>query len=151
MPNTGGICRKLWKQTAVTMVSKNKPTIVIPPYFNPSCSPSTSAGLPDGKANCIINAGIRKLTTEGINRAKNSPNCTIPFCHTIKVVISPKGLKAPPALAPTTILIQEIETKAGCPLPTARTTAHIINAVVRLSAMGEMKKAKIPVSQNRLR
>ena len=37
---------------------------------------------------------------------KNSPNFTTPFCQTMSVVISPNGLKAPPALAATTTLMQ---------------------------------------------
>ncbi len=83
-----------------------------------------------------------------MNRAKNPQKLTIPFCQTINVVISPNGLNAPPALAATTILIQAIETKRVLVPPTASTTAHINNAVVKLSATGEIKKARIPVNQN---
>ncbi len=69
----------------------------------------------------------------------------------MSVVISPKGLKAPPAFAATTIFIQEIETKLGLPSPTTKTTAHIINAVVKLSATGEITNDKAPVNQNNAR
>ena len=78
-------------------------------------------------------------------------NGTIPFCQTIRVVMSPNGLKAPPALAAMTMLMQPRATKRGLSAPTAITTAHINNAVVRLSATGEMKKARKPVIQNSLR
>ena len=73
------------------------------------------------------------------------------FCHTISVVISPNGLNAPPALAATTILMQESMTNFLLPPPTAMTTAAISNAVVRLSAIGEIKKASRPVTQNSAR
>ena len=65
--------------------------------------------------------------------------------------MSPKGLNAPPALAATTTLMQARATKRGLWEPTASTTAPISSAVVRLSAMGEMQKARKPVTQNRLR
>ena len=65
--------------------------------------------------------------------------------------MSPKGLKAPPALAATTMLMQATVMNLGLPAPTAMTTAPMIRAVVRLSASGEMKNASSPVSQNRLR
>ena len=148
MPNTGGKCKKLWKDTAVIMVKINKPTIVKPPFLICVISPEIAFGLPVGIKNCIIKAGITKLTTDGKNNAKNSVNSRIPFCQTIKVVMSPNGLNAPPAFAPTTMLTQLMATNLGSSLPTANTTAHIISAVVKLSAIGEIKKAKIPVSQN---
>ena len=73
-----------------------------------------------------------------------TPPLTI-FCQTINVVISPKGEKAPPALAATTILMQAIHIKLLFPFATAITTAHINNAVVKLSAIGDIKKESIPV------
>ena len=63
----------------------------------------------------------------------------------MRVVISPKGLKAPPAFAATTIFIHASATNFVCPTPTAITTAHISNAVVKLSAIGEIKKERTPV------
>ncbi len=63
-------------------------------------------------------------------------------------MISPKGLKAPPALAATTILTQLILVKFLLPLPTANTTAHIVRAVVKLSAIGDRKNEMNPVIQN---
>ena len=68
-----------------------------------------------------------------------------PFCHTIKVVISPKGENAPPALAATTILIQAKQMNFLLPFATAITTAHINSAVVKLSAIGDIKKESTPV------
>ena len=149
MPYTGGRCKKLWKLTAVTMVSRNKPTICRPPGLIVTCSFESDLGVPEGKAKCIIAAGIRKLTTDGRNRLKKVAKSIRPFCHTIRVVISPNGLKAPPAFAATTMLIQAIPIKAGLSAPTAITTAHIISAVVKLSATGEIKNARIPVNQNK--
>ena len=70
------------------------------------------------------------------------------FCQTIKVVMSPNGLKAPPAFAAITIFMQPIATKAVFFLATAITTAAMTRAVVRLSATGEMKNANNPVIQN---
>ena len=131
-------------------MTKNSPTIIKPPRFsNASSSTSALSGRPLVTAKFIIRAGTKKLTSDGINKFRNSPNSRIPFCHTINVVMSPNGLKAPPALAATTMLMQARLTNLGLPLPTARTTAHIINAVVRLSAIGDIKKAKRPVIQNR--
>ena len=105
----------------------------------------------------MMTAGTSQLTREGMKRWKKDQKSTGPmavsisFCHTIRVVMSPNGLKAPPALAATTMLIQASSTKRWLSPPTASTTAHISKAVVRLSAMGEMKKASRPVIQNRLR
>src|SRR5699024_7191062 len=96
----------------------------------------------------IITAGTTKLATAGKNKCKNSKNSTLPACQTIKVVMSPKGLKAPPALAATTILIQLMVIKRPCPSATFITTAHINSAVVKLSATGEIKNDKTPVIQN---
>ncbi|SFV87582.1 hypothetical protein MNB_SUP05-SYMBIONT-5-1196 [hydrothermal vent metagenome] len=93
-------------------------------------------------------AGTTKLINDGTNNTKNSKNSTVPFCHTISVVISPNGLNAPPAFAATTILTKAIEIKRTLLPPTAITTAPIIRAVVKLSAIGEIKNAKKPVSQN---
>jgi len=80
--------------------------------------------------------------------AKNSKNSTLPACHTIKVVMSPNALHAPPALAATTRLMQAMATNFALPAPTASTTPDMINAVVRLSSTGERKNASVPVSQN---
>ena len=95
----------------------------------------------------MITAGIKKLTAEGTNNAKKVVNSTMPFCQTISVVISPNGLNAPPALAATTMLIQANAINFVFLPPTFMTIAHINNAVVKLSAIGEMKKARIPVNQ----
>ena len=69
----------------------------------------------------------------------------MPACQTIRVVISPKGLKAPPAFAATTILIQPIDKNLVLPFPHANKTEHITKAVVKLSAIGERKNVIIPV------
>ena len=78
-------------------------------------------------------------------------NSTLPFCQTIRVVISPKGEKAPPALAATTTLIQATMTNLRLLPPTAMTTAPMSSAVVRLSAKGEIKNESAPVTQKTVR
>ena len=45
------------------------------------------------------------------------------------------------------MLTHDIATNFECPWPTAITTAHITRAVVKLSAIGDRKKAIIPVIQ----
>ena len=146
MPITGGRWRKLWKLTAVIIVSRNSAMMRRAPTFSWTVSVASS-GCVLGTAKCMIAAGTRKLTAEGRNREKNSWNWTIPFCQTIRVVMSPKGLKAPPAFAATTILIQARLINFTLLPPTAMTTAHSSRAVVRLSATGEIKKARMPVIQ----
>ena len=85
-----------------------------------------------------------KFTTDGTKILKKSKNETNPRCQTISVVISPNGEKAPPALAATTMLIRPGTTKALLPRPATITTVPSIRAVVKLSAIGERKKAIIP-------
>ena len=109
---------------------------------------STGAGAPEGRAKNKMTAGTSQFTTDGTNRAKKSPNASLPSCQTINVVMSPNGLKAPPALAATTVETAVMVTKRGLSRPKARTTAPITSAVVRLSSTADRKKAKIPVSQN---
>ena len=79
---------------------------------------------------------------------KNFQKPTMPRCHTISVVMSPKGLNAPPALAATTMLMQPSEMKRALPAPTASNTAHSTSAVVRLSRNGDSTNASPPVIQN---
>ena len=71
---------------------------------------------------------------------KKSKNETNPRCHTIKVVISPKGENAPPAFA-ATMFISPGTIKALLPLPATITTVPRIRAVVKLSAIGDRKKS----------
>ena len=99
----------------------------------------------------MMAAGTSQFTSDGRKRAKNPEKGMSPFCHTISVVMSPKGENAPPALAATTMLISDTSTKRGLPTPTLSTTVPISSAVVRLSAIGEMQNANAPVIQNRLR
>ena len=82
-----------------------------------------------------------------MKRSKNSWNLTRSACQTIKVVISPNGLHAPPAFAATTIFTQPTATTCGLSFATATNTAAINRAVVRLSAIGEIKNANTPVIQ----
>ena len=96
-------------------------------------------------------AGTRKFSVEGRNSAKKVQKSTTPFCQTIRVVISPKGENAPPALAATTMLIQARVTKRLLSPPTDSTTAHMSSAVVRLSSTAERKNATTPVIQNSCR
>ena len=86
--------------------------------------------------------------TDGMKILKKSKKETKPLCQTIKVVMSPNGENAPPAFAETTILIIPIVIKFLLPLPTTNTTVPRIKAVVRLSAIGDRKKAITPVIQN---
>ena len=83
-----------------------------------------------------------------MNRLKKVKKSTIPACQTIKVVMSPNGLKAPPALAATTILIHPIAKNLLFPFPQASKTEHITSAVVKLSAIGDKKNVITPVSKN---
>ena len=92
-------------------------------------------------------AGTSQLTIDGTTIMKNWVNSTLPFCHTINVVMSPKGENAPPALAATTILMQASATNLRFEAAMAMTTAPMRRAVVRLSAIGERKKASSPVLQ----
>ena len=95
----------------------------------------------------MMMAGISQLTTDGKNSTKNSKKLSLPFCQTISVVMSPKGEKAPPALAATTMLMQPSATKRCDCEPTAITTAPMMSAVVRLSSTAESGKASAPVIQ----
>jgi hypothetical protein len=44
-----------------------------------------------------MNAGTTQLISDGRTSPKNPVNGTFPACQTISVVMSPNGLKAPPA------------------------------------------------------
>ena len=78
-------------------------------------SSSAFSGTTLGTANDIRIAGTRKLTALGRNSSRNVAKSTTPRCQTISVVMSPNGLKAPPALAATTILMQAMPIKRGLP------------------------------------
>ena len=150
MPITGGRCRKLCAQTAIVMVTRNSPMIVHAPCCSSAFS-VTGVGCSLPMVKPMIVAGTSQLASEGTNRAKNAENSTIPFCQTINVVMSPKGLKAPPALAATTMLIQATVTNFRLSPPTAIATVDINRAVVRLSAIGDITNARPPVSQKMVR
>ena len=150
MPSIGGRCRKLWKLTARAMVRPNKPTTTQPPYLT-STSSLMGSGLSTGTAKLIMPAVTTQLVMEGSTSTKNSWNCTWPACQIISVVMSPKGLNTPPALAATTTLMQPRTTKRVLSPPIETTTAAISRAVVRLSAKGDMAKEIRPVIQNSLR
>ena len=62
--------------------------------------------------------------------------------------MSPNGLKAPQALAATTIFIHPIDKNLLFPFPHAIKTEHITSAVVKLSAIGDKKNVIIAVSKN---
>ena len=81
-------------------------------------------------------AGTNQFTSEGTNKAKNLPVCTLPSCHTINVVMSPKGENAPPAFAAITMLVHARLMNHAWPRPTDIATAPIRRAVVMLSATG---------------
>ena len=146
MPMTGGKCRKLCALTAMLIVKINMPTTIKAPSFNSTFS-LIASGFSLATNIDMITAGINQLTTEGMIKAKNVAKGTTPFCQTIKVVISPNGLNAPPALAATTILIQASAINLVFVPPTAIATVDINNAVVRLSAIGDKRKEITPVIQ----
>ena len=64
----------------------------------------------------------------------------MPACHTIKVVISPNGLKAPPAFAATTIFIQPIEMNLALPFPHAITTETLLEQLLNYQLLVKEKK-----------
>ncbi len=141
----GEITTKIQDKAVAMVIRKRAMTTTAPRFILTLIS--HVAGLTLGTAKTMIAAGTSQFTTEGIKRWKKVEKPTIPFCHTIRVVMSPKGLKAPPALAATTILIQAKLINLGLSLPMAMTTAHMRRAVVRLSATGEIQKARRPVIQ----
>ena len=126
------------------------PTTMKAPSFNSTVS-SIASGFSLATKKDMITAGIIQLTIEGITKAKKVVKGITPFCQTIKVVISPNGLNAPPAFAATTILIQAIAINLIFVPPTAIATVDINNAVVKLSAIGDNKNDNTPVIQNILR
>ena len=69
----------------------------------------------------------------------------------VTMMIAAMFAVAPPAFAATTMLMQLIAMKRGLPCPTAMTTAHITNAVVRLSITGDRKKLIMPVMMKSFR
>ena len=70
------------------------------------------------------------------NKKRNSVKSPFPSTHTIKVVISPNGDHAPPALAATTMLMAPGTKNALFSLSIVNNTVERISAVVRLSATG---------------
>ena len=65
--------------------------------------------------------------------------------------MSPKGQKAPPALAATTKLTKPMLTNFSLSAPTAITTAPTNKAAVKLSATADKKNVITPVIKNNLR
>src|SRR6185503_11222273 len=147
IPRNGGIARKWCMRTVPAMVTRNRITMKYPPFFTCTASIFTDGFSPEIVTE-INAAGTSQLMREGTNSAKKSPNSTTPYCQTISVVMSPKGLNVPPALAATTTLMQAAAMNRPLLAPIAMTTAPITSAVVKLSATGEMKNASMPVSQN---
>ena len=128
------------------MVARNSATTPHAPRWSRRASPDT-VGRAAGTAVAISAAGTSQLTSAGRNSARKAATGTFPFCHTMSVVMSPKGENTPPALAATTMLIMATVTKRGCPAPTLSATVPMTSAVVRLSATGEMQNASAPVIQ----
>lgn len=95
----------------------------------------------------IINDGIIKFMNAGIKVYKNDFELIKLFCHIINVVISPNGLKTPPAFAAMTILIElKFRNFLSC-FSIDVNIDDINNTVVKLSAIGEIKNANNPVIQ----
>jgi len=137
-----------WRPTTViAMVSAKVRQMPMPPGFSELPLPAES-GCPLGRAKAIRIAGTSQFTSDGPNSRKKSKKPLLPACHTISVVMSPNALHAPPALAATTRLIIARVMKRRLPPATARITADMTSAVVRLSSTGERKKAISPVIQN---
>jgi len=63
------------------------------------------------------------------------------------LILNQFAINAPPAFAQTTMFTQEIAIKRLLSPPTFITTVHFKRAVVKLSAIGEIKNAKHPVNQ----
>ena len=87
------------------------------------------------------------LFRDRLARAMEKKGFQVDQAESVKKGIS-QARNAPPAFAATTILTKAIEIKRTLPLPTAITTAPIMSAVVKLSAIGDIKNAIKPVSQN---
>mmetsp|Transcript_47227 Transcript_47227/g.75623 ORF Transcript_47227/g.75623 Transcript_47227/m.75623 type:complete len:251 (+) Transcript_47227:105-857(+) len=147
MPSTGGRCAYEWKHAVMTTVARNSSITSTAPGNSRTVSPSTRGGTASLMYGFIRHAGTSQFTADGMSSLGNSSSCSFPFCHTMRVVRSPKGEKAPPALAATTMFTQHIATYSCSPWPRLETTAPISTAVVRLSAMGESQKAIRPVIQ----
>src|SRR5690625_7997368 len=60
-----------------------------------STSSYKALGLRFSIAKLMMAAGTTKFTTAGRKRYRNPATSIMPACHTIKVVMSPKGLKTP--------------------------------------------------------
>lgn len=99
-------------------------------------------GLPSGSALWRKNAGISQFTKLGTMMWGKSRMPNFPFCQIIRVVMSPKGEKAPPAFDATTMLTRLSVMKSSWEDPTDRMTAPMRSAVVRLSARGERRKER---------
>ena len=149
MPNTGGMLTTLWHKTAVAIVNINNATILLAPRLISNFSLRSTTDFSLEMKKLIIIAGTKKLTKDGINKTINCSNFTKPDCQIINVVISPKGLNTPPALAATTMLIQAMLMNFLSLDATFNIIAHISIAVVKLLAKEEIAKAKIPVNQNK--
>src|SRR5690606_26685751 len=90
----------------------------------------------------------RNPPIEAGKRNKKSTNSPFPDAHAISVVISPKGLHAPPAFAATTMFIAPGTKNEALLLSIVIRTVDNIRAVVKLSATGDIKNANNPVAQN---
>ena len=134
------------KLTAVAIVRIPNPIIILAPGLRGMISVDPS-GFILGTKGYMINAGTTQFSNDGINKKANFKVSTLPEVQTIRVVISPKGLQAPPALAATTILIKAGIINLEFPLLTAKATVDIKRALVKLSASGERKNVIVPVAQ----
>ncbi|RUM73368.1 MAG: hypothetical protein DSZ11_06045, partial [Sulfurovum sp.] len=89
-----------------------------------------NGGFPSGTKRLNKNAVTPQPMNDAGNRYKNSTNEPLPSTHTIRVVISPNGDHAPPALAATTILMAEGTRNSRLSL------SIVINIVVAANAGG---------------
>jgi hypothetical protein len=92
------------------------------------------------------NAVTKNHIKAGGNKLKNSNISALPEVQAIRVVISQNGLHDHQELAHTTIIIAN-GTKIFASLDNENATADKTKAVVRLSATGDIKKAKNHIIQ----
>jgi hydroxymethylpyrimidine pyrophosphatase-like HAD family hydrolase len=86
-------------------------------------------------------AVVKNQKNAGKNKSKNSQKLAFQDVQAIRVVISQNGLQAHHEFAQTTITIA-IGTSIFWSFDILRATVDKINAVVKLSAIGDIKKAK---------
>ena len=109
-------------------------SVSLPSRKNVSITSGTSIETREGKKSCVIKA----------------PVVTFSFIHSIIVVTSPVGVHAPPLLAASITIPQNIHLSLFTFI-SLRNSIVINIAVVRLSSIADMKKVKNEIIQRSLR